>query len=87
VRRSCGYSRSGGRALPLGTDLQLVHERQTDDEFVTIDMNDQQQRDEKPDCSEPRYRIEANRAARVVLSRPFLPGERSTAIGAAIWRE
>jgi hypothetical protein len=30
-----------------------------DDEFVTIDMDDQQQRDKKPDASEPRYRIEA----------------------------
>ena len=29
VSASCGYSRSGGRALPLGTDLQPVHERQT----------------------------------------------------------
>jgi hypothetical protein len=30
--------------------VQPVHERQTDDdEFVTIDMDDQQQRNEKPD--------------------------------------
>jgi hypothetical protein len=59
VRRSCAYSRCGGRSLPLGTDLQLVHDRQTHDEFVTIDLNDQQQRNEKPDWSEPRYRMEA----------------------------
>jgi hypothetical protein len=44
VRRSCGYSRCGAEPYPFGTDLQPVHERQTDDdEFVTIDMDDEQE--------------------------------------------
>jgi hypothetical protein len=50
-----------------------------DDEFVTIDMDDQQQRDEKPDASEPRYRIEATRSG----AEPAAADDRCQAEGAA----